>query len=158
MEVLIKKMEPYAVIPTYAHDDDAGLDLTAIRVEKDKYGNIVYHTGLAFGIPKGYVGLLFPRSSNAKTDLRLTNCVGVIDSGYIGEVTMKFRPEAKAFSWVKKLQRFLGFNIDDEPKVYEVWDRIGQLIIMPYPKIELVQTNELSETARGTGSYGSSGR
>lgn len=80
MEVKIKKLNENAVIPTYAKDGDAGMDLTATSKSFDEYGNVVYGTGLAFEIPKGYVGLLFPRSSNAKTDLFLTNSVGVLDS------------------------------------------------------------------------------
>lgn len=80
MEVKIKKLNENAVIPTYAKDGDAGMDLTATSKSFDEYGNVVYGTGLAFEIPKGYVGLLFPRSSNAKTELFLTNSVGVLDS------------------------------------------------------------------------------
>ena len=77
--VNIKKLHPKAVVPHYAHPTDAGLDLTAVHVEY-KDGVYVFHTGLAIEIPKGYVGLIFPRSSNFKQDLWLTNCVGVIDS------------------------------------------------------------------------------
>lgn len=80
MKVKVKKMNEKAVIPTYAKDGDAGMDLTATSKSFDEYGNVVYGTGLAFEIPKGYVGLLFPRSSNAKTELFLTNSVGVLDS------------------------------------------------------------------------------
>lgn len=83
MEVKIKKLNENAIIPTYAKEGDAGMDLTATSKSFDEYGNVVYGTGLAFEIPKGYVGLLFPRSSNAKTDLFLTNSVGVLDSKII---------------------------------------------------------------------------
>ena len=83
MKVKIKKIHPDAVIPKYAKAGDAGLDLTAVSMEIDEYGNICYGTGLAFEIPEGYVGLVFPRSSNCKKGLMLTNCVGVIDSKQI---------------------------------------------------------------------------
>lgn len=107
----------------------------------DEHGNIVYGTSLAFELPEGYVGLLFPRSSISKYDLRLTDAVGVLDAHYRGEVTFKFKPT--------------GFL---ECSHYEVGDRIGQLIIMPIPEIEFEEAEELSQTDRGTGGYGSSGR
>lgn len=91
MEVKIKKLNESAVIPTYAKHGDAGMDLTAISKEYDGNGNVIYGTGLAFEIPENYVGLLFPRSSNTKKDLILGNSVGVIDSGYRGEVILIFK-------------------------------------------------------------------
>lgn len=141
MKVNIKRLHPDAVIPQYAHASDAGLDLTAVGVETDSNGNIVYHTGLSFEIPAGFVGLVFPRSSNAKKDVYLTNSVGVIDSGYRGEVSFKFRPVN-----------------GKESKIYEKGDRVGQIIIMPYPIIELCEVSELSEGERGVNSYGSTGK
>ena len=135
------KLNPNAVLPKYAMDGDAGMDLTAVSKTYDEYGNIVYGTGLAFEIPKGYVGLLFPRSSNAKTNLRLTNSVGVLDSGYRGEVMFKFKYDS--FSVMMN--------------EYNVGDRIGQIIIMPYPTIEFEEAMELSKTERGNGGYGSTG-
>lgn len=144
MKVKIKKLLTNAVIPKYSKQGDAGLDLVATSKHIDVYGNISYGTGLAFEIPFGYVGLLFPRSSNSKTDLLLTNSVGVIDSGYRGEVSLKFR----------------GYysKIDMENSNYQIGDRIGQIIIMPYPQIEFEEVEELSETERGTGGYGSTGK
>ena len=142
MEVKIKKLVENAIVPKYAHDTDAGLDLTATSMELDEYGNVVYHTGLAFEIPKGYVGYIFPRSSISKYSLQLTNSVGVIDSGYRGEVLFKF----------KTISNEKNF------KLYEVGERIGQLIIMPYPSIELVEVDELSSTDRNEGGFGSSGK
>lgn len=140
MKVRIKKLDPNSVIPTYAKEGDAGLDLTAVSKTVDHSGNIVYGTGLAFEIPQGYVGLVFPRSSNAKKDLWLTNSVGVIDSGYRGEVMFKYRP------------------VSFQERTYMVGERIGQLIIMPYPHIEFEEADELSESERSTGGYGSSGK
>jgi dUTP pyrophosphatase len=142
MEVKIKKLHPDAVIPAYSKPGDAGLDLTATSIHDDSYDNIVYGTGLAIEIPEGYVGLLYPRSSNSKTDLYLTNHVGVIDSGYRGEIMFKFRP----------------INGIVDAYIYAVGDRIGQLIIMPYPSIKFVETDELSDSDRGNGGYGSTGK
>src|SRR6478736_7662831 len=96
MLVRIKKLHENAVIPQYAKDGDAGMDLTAVGRYWDADSHVyVYHTGLAFEIPKGYVGLLFPRSSIFKQDLSLSNSVGVIDSGYRGEVLFKFKETNK---------------------------------------------------------------
>lgn len=140
MKVKITKLSLNAVIPAYAHTSDAGLDLVATDKSYDDYGNVVYHTGIAMEIPEGYVGLLFPRSSNAKKDLWLTNSVGVIDSGYRGEILFKFRKSSI-----------------ESPKEYEIGDRVGQIIIMPYPKIEFVEVAELSDSDRGVCGYGSTG-
>jgi dUTP pyrophosphatase len=89
------------------------------------------------------VGLLFPRSSISKTDLRLANCVGVVDSGYRGEITFRYKFKKDAF--FASLKR------------YQEGDRIGQLVIMPYPKIQLEEIGELAESERGVGGYGSTG-
>ena len=142
MQVKIKKLHATAVIPAYSKSGDAAMDLTAISVEKDDDGNAVYGTGLAIEIPDGYVGLLFPRSSNSKTHLYLTNHVGVIDSGYRGEIKFKFRP-------------INGFV---DARVYAKYDRVGQLIILPYPQIELVESDDLSDSERGDGGFGSTGK
>ena len=138
MKVKIKKLVENAVIPQYAKEGDAGLDLVATSITQDDYGNIVYGTGIAIEIPKGYVGLVFPRSSNAKTNLYLTNSVGVIDSGYRGEIMAKFRKGGST--------------------TYKVGDRIAQLIIMPYPEVDFEEVDELSDSDRGVGGYGSTGR
>lgn len=142
MEVKIKKLNEKAVIPTYAKPGDAGLDLTAIGVYQPQRNNdgsavITYSTGLAIEIPEGYVGLLFPRSSVSETSLTLANCVGVIDSGYRGEIAFRFKSTATF------------------PTLYQPGDRVGQLIILPYPQIEFVETDELSETERGEDGFGS---
>jgi len=138
MKVKIKKLHPDAVIPRYAKPGDAGMDLTAVSAENDDGRHITYKTGLAIEIPQGHVGLLFPRSSVYKTSMALSNCVGVVDSGYRGEVMMKFAFGAHS-------------------KVYSAGDRIGQLIIMPYPQVEFEEVKELSSTQRGEGGYGSTG-
>ena len=162
LKVKIKKLNENAVIPTYAKYGDAGIDLVATSKYYDDNGNIVYGTGLAFEIPKGYVGLLFPRSSNSKQQLLLSNSVGVIDSGYRGEVMLKFKSSASSFS-LKSLFKLI-FNQDAKITIinnfkisYYVGERIGQIIILPYPQIEFEESEELSETERNTGGYGSTG-
>lgn len=139
MKVMIKKLTEDATIPKYAREGDAGLDLTAtsFSIENDCY---VYGTGIAIEIPEGYVGLIFPRSSVSKYDLLLSNHVGVIDSNYRGELLLKFK-KTKTMS----------------SKLYIVGDRIGQLLILPYPKIEFETVNDLSSTERGSKNFGSSG-
>lgn len=145
MQVKIKKLHKDAKIPQYSLQGDAGLDLTAVSEMYDEYGNVHYGTGLAFEIPEGYVGFLFPRSSNAKKELILSNSVGVLDSNYRGEVSFKFKPS-------------LHFPIKTYSNNYEIGDRIGQIIILPYPKIDFLEVEELVGTNRGEGSYGSTGK
>lgn len=152
MKVRVKKVRENAVMPSKAHPSDAGFDLTASVVEFDADGNLVCRTGLAFEIPEGYVGLLFPRSSISKKSLMLTNAVGVLDSGYRGEVLFKFKPMDGYATSVRRYNRALDISS------YGVGERIGQLIIMPYPDIEFVESSELSDSERGFGGYGSSGR
>lgn len=140
MKIKFRKLSDNAVTPKRAHATDAGLDLTAANVNTDLDGNFVYGTGIAVEIPTGFVGLVFPRSSVAGVGLALTNCVGVIDSGYRGEVMMKFRPHGRGVC-----------------HPYKVGDRVGQLIVLPYPEVEIEQAEQLSESERGEGGYGSSG-
>ena len=159
LKVKIKKLNENAVMPTYSKNGDAGMDLVATSGYYDEYGNIVYGTGLSIEIPKGYVGLLFPRSSNAKKDLLLSNSVGVLDSGYRGEVMMKYKSIYDKNKVNKVIAKIIGsynktFINSNE---YEIGDRIGQIIILPYPQIEFEEAEELSETERGNGGYGSTG-
>ena len=142
MEIKFKKLCEEAVIPSYAKDGDAGKDLTATsRQWSDEMQCWIYGTGLAVEIPKGYVGLVFPRSSVRKYGLILTNHVGVIDSGYRGEIMVTFRPAMAGGA-----------------HVYDIGDRIAQLIIIPYPTYESVEAEELSDTERGEGGHGSTGK
>ena len=141
MKVGIKKLHPDAVIPKYSKPGDAGLDLTAVEVINDERFQVTYRTGLAMEIPLGYVGLLFPRSSIRNYEISLSNCVGVIDSGYRGEIQFTFNKNGGIPS-----------------KRYEKGDRVGQIIIMPYPEIEFVELDNLTETVRGEGGFGSSGK
>jgi dUTP pyrophosphatase len=140
MQVKIKRLKPNAVIPTYAKEGDAGMDLVATEILKDTPEQITYGTGLAMEIRDGFVGLVFPRSSIRKTGLQLSNSVGVIDSGYRGELQATFN---KVFG---------GDNF------YKVGDRIAQIIIIPYPQIEFEEVEELSDSERGEGGFGSTGK
>ena len=140
MKVKIKKLNESAVIPKYAKEGDAGLDLTATAYKVNEKGQYIYTSDLALEIPDGYVGLLFPRSSICKKDLEMTNSVGVIDSNYRGPIKSVFNPTC------------------EDPEVYELGERFAQLIIIPYPKIEFEEVEELSETDRGSGGYGSTGK
>lgn len=160
MKVRIKKLNENAVIPKYAKYGDAGLDLTATSMYYDEYGNICYGTGLAFEIPEGYVGLIFPRSSICKEQLLLSNAVGVIDSGYRGEVSFKFKPSMALDNrqCVKTDAEKMWSVAVRQNDIYKVGDRIGQMIIMPYPSIEFEEVQELSKTERDTNSYGSTGK
>lgn len=146
MKVRIKKLDERAVVPSYSKPGDAGMDLTAINISKDNVGNITYHTGLAIEIPEGYVGLLFPRSSICKKQQFLTNGVGVIDSSYRGEIMAKFKPVMGSYETILELF---------ESNEYEIRDRVVQLLIIPYPQIELEEVGELSDTERGYGGFGS---
>ena len=137
MNIKIKKLHPNAIIPEYAKIGDAGLDLTAVDFEVAGL-HITYKTGLAIAIPEGFVGLLFPRSSVYKTGQYLTNSVGVIDSGYRGEIMLKF-------------------SQNDSPNMYKTGDRVGQLIIIPYPQVNFEEVEDLDTTDRGQGGFGSTG-
>lgn len=168
MKVKIKKLSEGAIIPKYAKKGDAGLDLFATRRWYDEYGNVCYGTGIAMEIPVGFVGLVFPRSSICKKDLSLSNSVGVIDSSYRGEITAKFKPTLACYDYdyskdcISETYDYItasGCNEKDIPYAehFEVGERICQIIIVPYPQIEFEEVDELSETERGDGGYGSTG-
>ena len=148
MQLKIKKLDKRAKVPSYSKEGDAGLDFTAVEISRDNVGNITYHTGLAVEIPQGYVGLLFPRSSISKKQQFLTNCVGVIDSGYRGEIMAKFKPVMGTYDTILDLF---------ESNEYQVGDKIVQLIILPYPQIEFEEVEELSSSERGHDGFGSTG-
>ena len=141
MKVRIKKINPSAVIPSYAKDGDAGMDLVATKIISNTTFDVTYGTDLAMEIPKGFVGLIFPRSSIRKYELILSNSVGVIDSGYRGELQATFKKENGLDSLA-----------------YKVGDRIAQIMIIPHPPIEFNEVDELSDTERGDGGFGSTGK
>ena len=143
MDIKFKKLSENAVLPIRAYKGDAGMDLTCtgITTQLNEAGQLmlVYHTGLAVEIPEGYVGLLFPRSSVWKKSLRSTNCVGVIDSGYRGEIMCIYHS-----------------TTDVVPAIYKEGERFCQLIIIKLPEYNIVEAEELSESDRGNGGFGSS--
>lgn len=141
MIVKFKKLHELAIEPFYSKYGDAGLDLTATRIITETEEQIVYGTDIAFEIPEGNVGLVFPRSSIRKYQLQLANSIGVIDSGYRGEIIVTFN-KIKGVNSIK----------------YNVGDRIGQIIILPFPKIILLESESLSETERNDGGHGHTGK
>ena len=143
MEIKFKKLSEKAVMHIRGHEGDAGVDLTVTRIttEINECGQriLVYHSDIAVEIPTGYVGLLFPRSSIFKKSLAMTNSVGVIDSGYRGELMVKFRA-----------------TTDVVPALYKEGERFTQLVSVPYLDYKMTETDELTESERGSGGYGSS--
>lgn len=142
MIIKIKKTNEKAIIPIYAKSGDAAMDLIATEVnivDEHNYAYIEYNTGLNIEIPEGYVGLIFPRSSISNTGLIQANSVGVIDSGYRGDIKIRFK-------YIKGAKK------------YNVGDKVAQLMISPYPYIEFKEVEELSETDRGEGGFGSTGK
>lgn len=140
MIVKFKKLSQLAVSPKYSKDGDAGMDLSITTIISETDKDITYGFGIAVEIPKGFVGLIFSRSSVRKYDLSLTNCVGVIDSGYRGELQATFK------------------KTHDGDKKYEVGDRAAQIMILAYPQIDFVESDTLSDSDRGDGGFGSTGK
>ena len=145
MELKIKKLHPAAILPTYGSAGAAGADLYALP-EGDPIvinpGETVFiHTGLSMAIPEGYVGLNFARSGlAAKRGLAPANKVGVIDSDYRGELMVALH------------------NHGDVPQTVEPGDRVAQFLIMPVVQARFCEVDELDETDRGAGGFGSTGR
>ena len=138
VKVKFKKLDRRAYIPFFAKSGDAGMDLVSTKMMNNGYF-IEYGTDLAVEIPEGYVGYIFPRSSISKTDQSLRNSVGVIDSGSRGEIKARMSiPQLGA-------------------KQYNIGDKIGQLVIMKLPWVDIEEVDELSETDRGEGGFGSTG-
>lgn len=143
MELRIAKLNPEAILPTRAHEGDAGLDLCACEAAHIGPGERwSVGTGIAVEIPEGHAGLVLPRSGLAKKHgIALVNAPGLIDSGYRGEI------------------RVLLLNTDPaEIFRVESGDRIAQLVIAPIAFPEPVEAAELADSARGDGGFGSSGR
>ncbi|MCR5184181.1 MAG: hypothetical protein K6B46_05745 [Opitutales bacterium] len=151
IELKIKKVHPDAVTPRYAKPGDAGMDLTAVAAEFKDPRKIKVDFGIQMEIPDGYVGLIFPRSSVQKSFCRLSNSVGVIDSGYRGNVMAVFDVLDVAGDLTDKEALVAA------EKLYAPGMRCAQIIIMPYPHVTVVESENLSETERGAGGYGSSG-
>jgi dUTP pyrophosphatase len=141
IELPIRRVREGALLPEQAYDGDAGLDLAACeRIELGPGERAVVSTGLALAVPDGYAGFVQPRSGlAAKHGISVVNAPGLVDSGYRGEV------------------RVVLLNTDvSEPFVVEPGMRIAQLVVLPVPAIELVETDELPESERGVRGFGSS--
>jgi dUTP pyrophosphatase len=142
--VKIKLLAPNAQVPQYATGGAACFDLHAyldepVVIRGGEAVNI--STKLAFEVPDGYVMLVFSRSGHGfKNDLRLSNCVGVIDSDYRGEVMVKLRNDGEE-----------SFTVHD-------FDRIAQCLVIPYPRLKIVKVSKLSDTERGQNGFGSTGK
>ena len=143
MKIKFCKLYDHATLPTRATDGSAGFDLTAMEapIYDARYGVYSYDTGIAVEIPKGYVGLLVPRSSVYKIGLSLCNSCGIIDSDYRGPISFKF-------------YQIIG---EDEDYLPKKGDRMGQLVVVPC-LTEAEEVSELSETVRGHGGFGSTGK
>jgi len=136
----VKRLHPRAVTPHRNHADDAGFDLTAAYVNERSGKTATFGTGLAFGIPKGHVLLVFSRSGHGfNENTRLANCVGVVDAGYTGEVFVKLTRD------------------DGMPHTAIVGDRIAQAVLMKLPTVTIAEVDDLGDTARGANGLGSSG-
>lgn len=142
MKLKLKKLEPRAIIPNYATAGAAAFDLHALESGHVLNGkDAVIRTGLAFEIPEGYVMLVVGRSGHGfKHNVRLANCLGVIDSDYRGEVMVK-----------------LVTDSDQTALYFEAGERIAQAMIVPVAQVELTEVEDLSETARGENGFGSTG-
>ena len=144
MIINIKKLNPNAIIPTRGSEYAAGYDLYAcseIAIDIAPHSTVKVGTGLAIEIPHGYFGAIFARSGLAtKRGLRPANCVGACDEDYRGEYIVALH------------------NDTDEFMSIEPHERIAQLIVMPYLSVEFNEVNELSDTERGSGGFGSTGK
>lgn len=144
MKVKFKKLTSEAKEPYRKHEVDAGFDLVATSKKKvedgdSSFGYMEYGTGLAFEIPEGYAGFIYPRSSISNTGHILSNSVGVIDSSYRGEVRARFRTVPQS-------------------KEYQVGERMCQLVIQKLPYVTFEESNELEESNRGQSGFGSTGK
>lgn len=139
MKIKVKKFHEKAVIPKYATFGAAAMDLTITDVDLLQDNHVKYYFGLGFEIPDGYAGFIVPRSSCYKQSQILSNCIGVIDSDYRGEVSAVM----------------IGDRLD---KMYQVGERAAQIFFLPVPKVQLVEVDDLNETKRGVGGYGSTGK
>ena len=135
----IRRLDAAAILPTRAHPDDAGLDLYALEdsVVPPGEGRLL-RTGVAFAIPLGHVGLVCDRSSLARRGLKTAG--GVIDAGYRGEVGV------------------VVWNLSREPQPVKKGERAAQLLVIPIATPAPVETDDLGETVRGAGGFGSTGR
>ena len=138
----IKKLHELAVIPEYKTSGSSGMDLSSVEeVTINPFERKLVPTGLAIQLEQGYEAQIRPRSGTSiKHGLTLINCVGTVDSDFIGQI---FIPMV---------------NISNEPYTIQVGERVAQMVIAEYTKVELEVVNELEETERGEGGFGSTGK
>ncbi len=142
INVTIKKLDSTVELPRYAHPTDAGLDLRANETcELAPFERRLISTGIAIGLPDGYAGFVQPRSGLAiKQGLSIVNTPGLIDAHYRGEL------------------KIIAINLDAHKSIQiQKGDRIAQLVIQKVPTVNLIEVDELDETDRGAGGFGSSG-
>lgn len=146
MFIKIKKTHEDAVIPTYGTDGAGAFDIYSVTQDALEPGTTaIFHTGLSFEIPPGFALMIYSRSGQGfKWDVKLANATGILDSDYRGELLVK-------------LERFDDLYGDGGLYEVNVGDRIAQGIILPVPRIQFIESETLSETARGTGGFGSTG-
>lgn len=194
--VKFKKLDQNAIVPSYAHKGDVGMDMTAISVEYDAEKDMyIYHTGLSFESDFNVGQFLFVRSSNCKTEAYLCNHVGIADSAiYRGEIQFRFknidsihtiaeREASSAYIMSLETSMKLDPTLDVNKRIeialevynmakndiysraknlefapYDVGDRIGQMVFIEYPTVKLIEVEELNDTIRGEGGFGSTGK
>jgi dUTP pyrophosphatase len=141
VELQVKRLVADVPLPTYAHDGDAGLDLAAAEdVELPAGGRAAVPTGLAVAVPRGWVGLVHPRSGLARRHgVTVANAPGTIDAGYRGEVQV------------------LLVNLGRDPVTLRKGDRVAQLVLQRVGRAEIVEVEALDGTTRGEGGFGSTG-
>ena len=142
MELPFRRLRPEAELPQAQHPGDAGLDLrSAVEATVQPGERVMIPTGVAVAIPEGHAGLVLPRSGlAAKRGLTMANAPGLIDAGYRGEVICA------------------AVNLDrEQPVKILVGDRVAQLVIVELPRVEPTWVDELPETTRGEGGFGSTG-
>ena len=144
MELKIKRLHPDAIMPTYGSDGAACFDLYAIQCKRDTavFEPTTFRTGLAFEVPDGHALMVYSRSGHGfNYDTRLANCVGVVDADFRGEVMVRLTSDGQEYSYL----------------AVSPGDRIAQAMLIPVPRLTLVEVDELSETVRGAGGFGSTG-
>ena len=168
INIKCKQLDEKAVIPFYAKEGDACMDITAIDLEYDlKNDRYIYHTGLAFEVPEGYYMDLRPRRSNKKTDFYIANAPGTLDAGYRGELLVVFKRRDKIaledFAMLFKgcdpnqvMTAYVNSMLSIAP--YVPGDRVCQMQVLPRPKVNIEIVEELSESERGEGGFGSTGK
>lgn len=139
----VKRLTETAKIPTYAHDGDACFDIYSDGIHQLAQNWSTHRTGLKFEIPKGYAMMIYSRSGMGfKDNTRLANCVGVVDSGYVGEVMVKLTRDDGCIHALE----------------YKRGDRIAQAMLIPVPVVEFEEVDDVEDTERGDGGFGSSGK